>query len=71
MPWLLLRHHNANWYLVKEHRLLINITFYNLCYKSINVARVKNHIENQKDKPKLKQIKRKNLRILNGVIWFL
>lgn len=61
LPWLLLRHHNANWYLVKEHRLLINITFYNLCYKSINVTRVKNPIENQKDKPKLQQIKRKKL----------
>lgn len=48
MPWLLLRHHNANWYLVKEHRLLINITFYNICYKSINVAREKKTISRTK-----------------------
>lgn len=32
--------------------------------------RKKNNIKNQTNKPKLKQIKRNNLRVLNGLIWF-
>lgn len=37
----------------------------------MNVAKEKkNNIKNQTNKPKLKQIKRNNLRVLNGLIWF-
>lgn len=61
MPWLLLRHHNANWYLVKEHRLLINITFYNICYKSINVAREKKPYREPKRQTKTKTNQTKKL----------